>query len=138
MIYLNILLTVVGWGVGFTSSVLGTTLLERRRAYRALVGELEALRSEFHNYARFDEIHARGVESLKPLVFTAIPFLKGQQQKDARTAWASFRDTKVDQFERFGLASAVAEGMGDPMVTQQRAMDMCLDRLQSFFRIWPL
>ena len=127
----------VGWVVGFFSTYYVTGLLERRRAYRSLVSEIEAIRSEFHDYARFEEIHTRSVDSLKPLIFNAIPFLNRKNQEDARALWASFRDAKIDQLEKFGMASRLAELLGDPVMTQHKAMDLYLDRIQCHFQTWP-
>ena len=132
---ISFFIAISSWIAGFFSTYFVTGLLERRRSFRALVSEIEAIRSEFHDHARFDEIHARSIESLKPLIFTAIPFLPIKLQQEARTAWASFRDTNISQLAKDDIASRVSEALGDSIITQQKGMDMLLDRLQSYFCI---
>lgn len=126
-----------GWVVGIFSTYFVTGWLERRRAFRALASELESIRSEFDDFARYEEIHARSVESLKPLVFAALPFLKGQEQKDAREAWAGFRDAKMGAHPKHSMVTVAADLAGEPKFTQQRALASCLDRLQGFFLVCP-
>lgn len=132
---ISFFIPLASWIVGFLSTYFVTGLLERRRSFRALVSEIEAIRSEFHDHAKFDLIHARSIESLKPLIFTAIPFLRIQAQQEARKAWASFRDANISQLAKVDIVSRVSGALGDPIITQQKGMDMLLDRLQSYFRI---
>lgn len=127
----------VSWVVGFFSTYFVTGLLERRRAYRALVSEIEAIRSEFHDFARFSDIHPRAIENLKPLIFSAIPFLNSKKRHDARALWASFRDTDISKLEEEGFVASVSAALGDPIMTQQKAMDTLLDSIQDLFRSWP-
>ena len=82
-----LIIAALSWVGGVFSTYYVTGLLERRRAFRDLASELEFVRSEFSDFARYEEIHARSVESLKPLVFAALPFLKDQKQRDARETW---------------------------------------------------
>lgn len=124
---------VLGWAVGFISSVVSSYFMDRRRAVHALSGEIESIRSEFGDYAKFPDIHARSIESLKPLVFAAIPFLNREKQDEARNAWTSYRDLKVERFYKYSLGSRVAKFVspetGETIITEQEAVDMMLSKL---------
>jgi len=136
-IIVSIALAMFGWGIGFVAGLISSTLLDRRRAYRSLLSEIESIRSEFHDSARFEELHRLSVESLKPLIFAAMPFLGHVQQKKAREAWAGYRDAQISHLPKEGFEARLADFHGEPLITQQKAMDSALDRIQSHFCIWP-
>lgn len=133
---------VLGWAVGFISSVVSSYFLDRRRALQTLSGEIESIRSEFGEYAEFREIHARSIDTLRPLVFSAVPFLSREKQDEARNVWISYRDLNVERFYKYGLESRVAKFVsqetGETIITEQEAVDMMLSKLQdSLSGIFP-
>ena len=135
-------IAVLGWTVGFISSVVSSYFMDRRRAVHALSSEIEAIRSEFSDHAKFSDIHTRSIESLKPYVFAAIPFLGKEKKKYARDAWISYRDLDVETFYGPGIMLALAEfyskETGEMTLTKHQAVDMMLSKLQeSLSRIFP-
>ncbi len=136
-IILTLSVAILGWGVGFVSSIISSRLLDRRRAFQALIGEIESVRSEIRNLADFQDVHDRSVISLKPLVFHAIPFLNEANRKDARRIWEGYRDIKICDFlddDIMGnLAKFYAPETGELATTKQEALDMVLSRLEATF-----
>jgi hypothetical protein len=129
----TLLVACLGWVVGFISSVASSYFTDRRKAVHALTSEIESIRSEFSDYARFKEIHADSIPRLKPLVFGAIPFLSRDKQDQARNTWTSYRDLDVKQFYEFGLVALVSKVIsketGEVVITEQEAVDMMLSKL---------
>jgi hypothetical protein len=126
-----------GWVVGIFSTYFVTGRLERRRAFRAIASEIESIRAEIGDYAKFDDIHKRTVESLKPLFFAAIPFLTGEKKNNAREAWSSLIKTDLSKFPVKSLASGVGGAVfDDPDITNRQEMERLLDNIQSGFDEW--
>lgn len=130
---ITLIVAALGWTVGFVSSVVSSYFTDRRKAIHLLTGEIESIRSEFSNHAKFHEIHADSLIRLKPLVFAALPYLSREKQEEARNAWTSYRDLDVKKFYAYGLVSLVAKVIsketGEVVITEQEAVDMMLSKL---------
>lgn len=135
-----IMIASLGWIVGFLSSVTGTYLLERRRAFRTFISECELLRAHISDDTRFPDFHTQCVDALKRHFFTAAGFLNQRQRKDAREAWAAYQSFDPADFPCYQMHHDVVNDpvTGEKTVTKAAAARRELDAIQRIFAdIWP-
>lgn len=135
-----IVIASLGWIVGFLSSVTGTYLLERRRAFRTFISECEIVRAEISNDTSFPDYHSQSVNALKRHFFTAAGFLNQEQRKIARDAWERYQSFDPTVFPSHEWAHDILNDPNTGMTTENKpiASRRELDAIQRVFAdIWP-
>jgi hypothetical protein len=127
----------IGWVVGFVSSVGGTYFLERRRAFRAVIGACHSVEARLMETSEFPHFHAWSLSILDVPFFAGIGFLNCEDQKDARNAWDSYQRFKSETYLSGDFLDDFSAAKLHVDMTQQDAMRIEIAKIRAIFTKFP-
>jgi len=122
-------ITPVGWLVSSILGFYGATLLDNRRARRAVVGAIAEVLDELDSSKDVESTHAKSVDFLKPKIFGALTLLRERNQEKASNAWKAYRTLNFEEFPKLLFIQKV---FSKP--SPKEGMSMALQALMDAFK----